>query len=210
MNSRELLSLDQLIDRARNLASRGQRTILGITGAPGAGKSTLAEILAGELSDMASVIPMDGFHLSNKVLTDLRLRDRKGAPETFDVAGYIALLKRLRNQDEDAMYAPEFYRDLEEPIAAAISILRTTPLVITEGNYLLLGAPPWSRVRELLDESWFITLSDSVRVERLVSRHVEFGKSLQQAQEWVERSDEFNARLISETAQFADLTVEIS
>jgi len=203
------LSLDQLIDRARCLASRGQRTILGITGAPGAGKSSLSEVLERELADVASIVPMDGFHLSNKVLIDLHLRDRKGAPHTFDVAGYIALLKRLRHQDEEIVYAPKFYRDIEEPIAAAIPILRTTPLVITEGNYLLLGDDRWSHVREFLDETWYIALNDSVRVERLMKRHVKFGKSLPEAEKWVRRSDEINAHLVSETAQFADLTIEI-
>jgi pantothenate kinase len=209
MPAHSRLSFDQLAERATDLAGRGRRTILGVTGAPGAGKSTVAAALMSQLGDAATIVSMDGFHLNSQVLDNLGLLDRKGAPDTFDVGGYVALLKRLLHQDEDVIYAPEFRRDLEESIGSAVPVLRTTPLVITEGNYLLLGSGQWPRVRELLDEVWFITLPDSVREDRLIKRHIDFGRSAAEAEEWVRENDALNAQLINETASNSDLCVEI-
>jgi pantothenate kinase len=203
------LTFDQLVERATDLASRGRRTILGLTGAPAAGKSTVAAALVSELGDAATIVSMDGFHLSSQVLDNLGLLDRKGAPDTFDVDGYVALLTRLLHQDEDVIYAPEFRRDLEEPIGSAVPVLRSTPLVITEGNYLLLGRGQWPQVRKLLDEVWFITLPEAVREDRLIKRHVDFGRSVAAAEEWVRQNDALNALLINETAGSSDLCVEI-
>lgn len=203
-------SVGQLVDRARTLATRNRRTLLGIAGAPGTGKSTLAAALVRELGDASLLVPMDGFHLSNEVLVSHGLRDRKGAPDTFDVGGYLALLKRLRDQSEDVVYAPDFRRDLEEPIAASIPVHHDTPLIITEGNYLLLDEGGWVDVRGLLDETWYLTLPHSVRETRLISRHVEFGKSPEAATDWVRRSDALNADAVEPTAQLADLVVELT
>lgn len=199
-----------LIDRARALAAQEQRAVLGICGAPGAGKSTIAARIAAGLGSSAVVVPMDGFHLANRELETLGRRDRKGAPDTFDGDGFADLLRRLRHQTDVVARAPVFQREIEEPIAGAIQIRRDVPLVVTEGNYLLLDREPWSRVRPLLDECWFIEGPDDERVRRLIARHVEFGKSPDDAHAWVHRSDEANARVIRATRSRADLIVRWS
>lgn len=201
-------SMEGLVARARELMVRG-RTVLGITGAPGAGKSTIAAHLAAELGDEAVLVPMDGFHLANSELERLGRRDRKGAPDTFDADGYLALLARLREPTDRPVYAPSFDRALEEAIAGAIPVDPSVPLVITEGNYLLLPDEPWSGVRSLLAEVWYVDLDDASRLDRLIRRHVEFGKSPQEAEEWVLRSDEANAQLIAETRSRADLAFSL-
>ena len=134
--------LESLTARARALAGRGERAILGIAGAPGGGKSTLASALVAELGEAAVLVPMDGFHLAQAELVRQGIRDRMGAPHTFDMRGYAALLRRLRAADE-TVYAPAFRREIEEPIAGAIAVPPEVPLVVTEGNYLLL----WDEVR---------------------------------------------------------------
>lgn len=146
---------------------------------------------------------MDGFHLANSELARLGRAARKGAPDTFDSAGYVALLRRLKAADE-VVYAPEFHRDIEEAIAGAIAVPPGVPLVITEGNYLLLDSGPWSQVRALLDEVWFVDTDDALRRERLVGRHMQFGRSAQEAQDWVASTDDPNARLIESTRHRAD------
>jgi len=142
-------------------------------------------------------VPMDGFHLANVELERLGRRDRKGAPDTFDAHGYVALLRRLLAQgDDEIVYAPEFRREIEEPIANAIPVFARTQLVITEGNYLLLDDGPWAQVRELLDEVWYVDVPDALRVDRLTQRHRQFGRSAEEAVAWVANTDEPNARLI--------------
>jgi pantothenate kinase len=198
----------ELTGRARRLAVPGGRRVLGIAGAPGAGKSTLAERLVEGLGGLATLVPMDGFHLAQAELRRLGRADRKGAPDTFDAAGYAAMLARLRAPEPGvAVYAPAFDRSLEEPIAGSIAVAPDTPLVITEGNYLLHDDGPWAPVRELLDEAWFLELDTAARVSRLVDRHVRFGKERPYAERWVERSDEVNARLVARGRDRADLVV---
>ena len=199
-----------LLERAAALATRGERAILGITGAPGAGKSTLAQWLADELGDDAVLVPMDGFHLANEVLIALGRRDRKGAPDTFDAAGYVAMLERLRSQDDEVVYAPRFDREIEESIGSAIPVARSVRLVVTEGNYLLLAQDPWSRIRSLLDEAWFLMPADAVRHERLIARHMAFGKTEEEARAWSMGSDERNAVVIRATADVADLVIDLT
>jgi pantothenate kinase len=184
-----------LLARARELAS-GPRRLLGLAGAPGAGKSTLATVLAAAVPG-TMVVPMDGFHLTTSRLRELDAVARRGAPDTFDGAGYVALLKRLLAQhDDEIVYAPEFRRAIEEPIANAIPIHARTQLVITEGNYLLLDDGPWADVKGLLDEVWYVDVDDALRVERLTRRHVQFGRAADEAAAWVAGTDEPNARLI--------------
>jgi len=183
--------------RARELIQRSGRALLGLVGPPGAGKSTLAAALQAEFGELSQVVPMDGFHLANVELERLGRRGRKGAPDTFDSAGYVALLRRLLAQaDGEIVYAPEFRREIEEPIANAIPVFARTQLVITEGNYLLLEEGPWAHVKGLLDEVWYVEVDDRLRVDRLTQRHEQFGRSAEEAAAWVAGTDEPNARLI--------------
>ena len=199
---------DELIDRARALATVGSRKILGIAGAPGAGKSTLAALVTAGLGGQAVQVPMDGLHLADVELTRIGRREWKGAPDTFDGFGYLALLRRLRSSRAgEIVYAPAFERTIEQPIAGSIPVDPSVPLIVTEGNYLLLDQPPWPEIRALLDETWFVEIDDEIRVSRLIRRHIEFGKSPEQAAEWVERLDEGNARLVAATRGRADLIV---
>ncbi|MET9435670.1 nucleoside/nucleotide kinase family protein [Streptomyces sp. NPDC006551] len=203
--------LAELIDRARRLAVPGRRRILGIAGAPGAGKSTLAARLVGRLDGLAVLVPMDGFHLAQRELDRLGRAARKGAPDTFDAAGYVALLARLRAAEPGTIvYAPAFDRALEEPVAGAIPVAPDVPLVVTEGNYLLHDEGAWASVLPLLDEAWFLDLDDRRRVPRLVERHVRFGKDRDHAERWVRDSDEANARLVARGRDRAHLVVRMT
>ncbi len=192
------------IARAQALAETGTRKVLGIAGPPGGGKSTVARAVVADLGDRARLVPMDGFHLAQAELVRLGRRDRMGAPDTFDAAGYAALLQRLRS-DEPVVYAPEFRREIEEPIAGAIAVPNSVPLVVTEGNYLLL----WPEIKPLLDEAWYVETDEELRVQRLIQRHIEFGKTPEYARAWVMRSDERNAELVARTAAHADHLVRL-
>ncbi|MGJ7567893.1 nucleoside/nucleotide kinase family protein [Variovorax sp. GB1R11] len=188
--------------RLHDLMAGRQRKLLGLVGAPGAGKSTLAAALLEAIgADRAQVVPMDGFHLANVELQRLGRAGRKGAPDTFDSAGYVALLQRLREQrpDGDIVYAPEFRREIEEPVAGAIAVLPGTQLVITEGNYLLHDVGPWAGAAAMLDEVWYVDIDDALREARLVRRHQQFGRSAEEARAWVDSTDAPNARLIAAT-----------
>jgi pantothenate kinase len=188
------------LQRITALLERQPRVMLGLVGAPGAGKSTLAQSLLQAFAAIAQVVPMDGFHLANVELQRLGRAGRKGAPDTFDSAGYAALLHRIRDQRSDCsdiVYAPEFRREIEEPIAGAIAVLASTRLVITEGNYLLLDTGAWAAVPATLDELWYVQVDDDdLRRQRLVQRHEQFGRSPEAALAWMESTDEPNARLI--------------
>ena len=195
--------------RAATLARRPGRAVLGITGPPGVGKSTLAERLVTELAGDAAYLPMDGFHLAHRVLAELGRVDRKGAPDTFDAAGYVAVLRRLRDPREGFVYAPRFARDIEDPIAGAIPVGPSVPLVITEGNYLLLPDGPWAQVRPLLDEVWYLDLPPA-RLQRLIDRHMAFGRDAAQARARATGSDQRNATLIEASRDRADLVVALA
>ncbi|MGW2839244.1 nucleoside/nucleotide kinase family protein [Streptomyces sp. NPDC001493] len=223
--------LAPLAARARALIVPGRRRILGIAGPPGAGKSTLAAALVEALAGTAVLVPMDGFHLAGAELERLGRAARKGAPDTFDAAGYAALLRRLRDPGGvggtdgargtgsgtgdpaqaapggETVYAPAFDRALEEPIAGSVAVEPATPLVVTEGNYLLHDEGLWAPVRGLLDEVWYLDIDPDVRVRRLVDRHVRFGRPRPYAERWVADSDEVNARLVEAGRDRADLIV---
>ena len=198
------------MERARALAGQGDRRILGIAGAPGGGKSTLAAALVAALGpDMARLVGMDGFHLAQAELERLGRADRKGAPDTFDASGFAALLRRLRANEDAVVYAPEFRREIEEPVACAVPVPREVPLVVTEGTYLLVADGDWADVRALLDAAWFVEGDADRRRDWLIARHIEFGKAPDLAREWVLRSDERNAELVATTRSHADLVVRI-
>lgn len=183
--------------------------MLGLVGAPGAGKSTLASALADSLADLgAVVVPFDGFHLANAVLAETGLQGRKGALETFDLDGYAELLHRVRRA-RTTVYAPAFDRSIEEPIAGAVAVPVECRLVITEGNYLLADHPAAGRARRALDAVWFLDLDDATRAERLVRRHVRFGRSRSEAEAWVTGTDQQNADLVTLTRESADLVVRL-
>lgn len=203
-----------LVDRARRLlalrvgpAGGGGRVLLGITGPPGAGKSTLAVAVASALGPVTAVVGMDGFHLANVELRRLGRADRKGAPDTFDAVGYADLLRRLRADPGRRHYAPAYDRNIEEAVAAAVPVDPTVGLVITEGNYLLVDQPPWDEIRPLLDEVWYCDLDETLRLDRLVRRHRQYGKSEAHARRFVADSDTPNARLVETTRHLADLII---
>ena len=202
-------TLAQLVERARTLAA-GERRILGITGAPGSGKSTIAAALVQALGPDALLVGMDGFHLANRELERLGRRDRKGAADTFDAGGYVALLRRLRDRDEPLVYAPEFRREIEEPIACAVPVPAEVPLVVTEGNYLLVDDGDWAAVRPLLDEAWYVDMDEGTRLEWLIARHVAFGKTPEAARAWVMRSDQANAAVVAATRERADVIARLA
>ena len=198
-----------LLDRARALDAGGGRALLGIVCVPGAGKSTLAAHLVAGLGPTAAQVPMDGFHLADAALDRLGLRDRKGAPETFDGWGYLALLRRLATETDHPVYAPDFDRDLEQPLAGALAVDPGVRLVVTEGNYLLLPDDPWPRVRAALTEVWYVETDEARRQRRLLARHVRFGKAPAAAAAWIAAVDEPNARLVARGRSAADLVVDL-
>jgi pantothenate kinase len=196
------------IERAERLVARGGR-VLGIAGPPGSGKSTLTEALLAHFGDRARVLPMDGFHLADEELARRGALQRKGAPDTFDAAGFVVALERVCGR-RDEVLVPRFDRQMEAAIAGAICIEPDVELVVTEGNYLLLDEPPWSSIAPLLDESWLLRLDDTVRVDRLVARHVVHGRSPDEARRWVSTVDEPNAVLVARHSSRPDVVLDLS
>jgi len=193
-----------------HLEKSSERVLIGIIGKPGAGKSTLSKFLMAKLSkELVTVVPMDGYHLSNKVLKDLKRSDRKGAPDTFDVAGFVSLVKRIRSEQTQNIYYPIFDRAIEESIAAQGVVTSATKVVIIEGNYLLHDEGGWEVLNDLLDESWMVDVDDDKRISRLISRHIAYGKDPEAAKAWAKGTDEVNAKLIERGRTRADFVVAI-
>jgi pantothenate kinase len=192
-------------------ASSG-RFLLGITGPPAAGKSTLAEALAAAVgaqhgAGFAVVAPLDGFHLSNQTLDRLGLRAVKGAPQTFDAAAFVGLLRRLREEPASTVLWPDFDRAAEATVPEAIPIDPEARLVITEGNYLLLDQPWWREVRQLLDEVWYVDAPRDVLRHRLIERQIAGGRPEAEAVRHVDESDLPNAELVARTEHLADKVI---
>ncbi|HRY08546.1 MAG TPA: nucleoside triphosphate hydrolase [Candidatus Nanopelagicales bacterium] len=175
------------------IVAASRPTVVGIAGPPGSGKTTLARAITAAARD-AVAVPMDGFHLSNRQLARQGLADVKGSPPTFDRAGLIAALRRLGSGDP--VYFPDFDHALHEPVAAAIRVDPETPLVVVEGNYLLLDRSGWRDVSGLLDLRVFLEVPWPMCRERLIARHIQAGKSPAEAEAWVDRSDHANYELI--------------
>ena len=207
----QLASQEAALARIQNhLENSSERVLIGIIGKPGAGKSTLSKFLMAKLpKEFVTVVPMDGYHLSNKVLKDLKRADRKGAPDTFDVAGFISLVKRIRTEQTQNIYYPIFDRAIEESIAAQGVVTSVTKVVIIEGNYLLHDDGGWEVCNDLLDESWMVDVDDDKRISRLISRHIAYGKDPEAAQDWAKGTDEVNAKLIERGRNRADFVVAI-
>jgi pantothenate kinase len=195
--------LDCLVDLVTPRLGKG-RVMVAVAGPPGSGKSTVAAALVGRLSQARGVwVPMDGFHLSNEELARLGLAHRKGAPETFDAWGFVHLLGRLRAADE-LVYAPTFNRALEESIGSAIPVPPQADLVVVEGNYLLLPDEPWALARPLFDLAVYLQTPDETRLGRLLERARAGGRTEADAQDWVFRNDEANARIVAASRDRAD------
>ena len=190
------------------LSQAHERVMIGICGAPGAGKSTLAAAIATELGpDIVTVVPFDGFHLATSVIAGTPLQSRRGAVDTFDTGSYRALVRRLRVRDEDVVFAPSFDRRIEESIASSIAIPRRIPLILTEGNYLLADEPNLRATRAMLDAVWYLDTPPEVRLPQLVARHVAFGKPRMEAAAWAAGTDQRNAEMVERTRSLADLII---
>jgi pantothenate kinase len=205
----EVGDLATLVARVRALLGRadGGRVVVGIAGSPGAGKSTLAVRLAQALGPEAVHLPMDGFHLANATLDRLGRHDRKGALDTFDGWGFVALLRRVREETGHTVYAPSFHREVDEPVAGEIAVEPRHRVVVVEGNYLLVADEPWGRVRDLLDEAWFCAATGDERERRLVERHTRHGRTVEAATAWAAEVDGRNALVVEATRARADLVV---
>ncbi len=202
-------SVDGLVAIVRSLQRPGVRTLLGIAGPPGSGKSHLARFLVNAAEPaVAVIVQQDGFHLANDVLEARGRRGSKGAPDTFDVHGFVNLLDRLRTPTDGVVYAPLFRRDLEEAISAAVPIGPDVDLIVVEGNYLLLDEGPWQGIAARLDLTLYVDTPEAVRRRRLIYRQRRTYGSAEAAAQWVERVDQPNARLVEATRHRADAVIK--
>ncbi|WP_207455014.1 nucleoside/nucleotide kinase family protein [Desertivibrio insolitus] len=201
-----LTTLDEVAGVVTDAARGRPTTVIGIAGSPGSGKSTIAEQLAA-LVPTATVLPMDGFHLPQARLVELGRRDRMGAPDTFHVDGFLAVLRAL--QGDGPVVAPGFDRTIEEPVPGAITIPPAPRVVLVEGNYLLLDRGGWEHAAPLLDLALFVSVPRDIRLARLIARHERYGKAPDDARDWALGPDERNAVLIEPTAARADHVVAL-
>ena len=206
------MSIELLFEQIQSLLDGERpRTLIGIVGKPGAGKSTVVEEISKKFgSKLVSIIPMDGFHLSNEELISLGRRDRKGAPDTFDVEGFTALIKKVRIDFNIDHKFPIFHREIEASIVDEGMVPKESKVVVIEGNYLFSEEHNWNGIYPLLDHTWFIDVNDEIRIERLIARHIRYGKTPEEAETWSRGSDETNARFIGLTANRAENLLKLS
>lgn len=195
----------ELADLIRRRADGPGRVMAALAGPPGAGKSTVAAELVGHLGPGAKVVPMDGFHYDDRVLNQRGLQDRKGAPDTFDVAGFRHLIARLRVEDEVAI--PLFDRTLEIARAGADIVTAMDRVLVVEGNYLLLNEAPWSGLAPLFDLTVWLDVPEAELEQRLMARWSEHGKSIEAARAWVTNNDMPNVRRVIKGSRAADVTL---
>ena len=205
------MSVQLLVEEIDSLLQGSKpRTMIGIVGKPGAGKSTVVSEIQNRFSaDEVAIIPMDGYHLSNEELIELGRRDRKGAPDTFDVVGFTSLITRVKNEIDLDHTFPIFHREIEASKADEGLVPRNIKVIVIEGNYLFSEEHGWGKVFPLLDQSWFIEINDEVRMQRLIARHIKYGKSPQEAENWSRGSDEANAKFIAKTASRAERIIKL-
>ncbi len=197
-----------LADRVLAVPRAGKRKLVALAGPPASGKTTVSRILAQQLSQAGcdtSVVPMDGFHLDNRVLSSLGLLHRKGAPETFDAEGIVRLMQALLSCDR--VFYPTFDRDEDFSRAGAAMIDATCDCVVVEGNYLLFDAPVWRDLHPMWDVSIRLAVPPEILQKRLVQRWIDFGLSREQAETRAKENDMVNAKLIADRALPATLTI---
>ncbi len=206
------MSINLLFEQIQSLLQGpNPRSIIGIVGKPGAGKSTVVSEIEKRFDpSQVSVIPMDGYHLSNEELISLHRRDRKGAPDTFDTQSFISLISKVKNNPETELRFPIFHREIEASKADEGVVESGVKVIVVEGNYLFSEEHNWEGVFPLLDHTWFIEISDEVRIERLIARHIRYGKTPEDAEKWSRGSDEANARFIELTAHRAASIIKLT
>lgn len=202
-------TIDGLLNRVIQEASNKERLIVAIAGPPGSGKSTLADALLDALlaaGEKAQVLPMDGFHLDNGLLSERGLLPRKGAPETFDVRGFSDIVRAIDLAEEDVL-VPIFDRSREITIGSARSINLDTKFVLVEGNYLLLNEEPWDRLEEFFDLTIFVNPGEAILAERLRRRWDSFGYDADAITAKVEANDMPNGRRAIANSRPADISI---
>jgi pantothenate kinase len=204
----EIAEFLDLIDQT--LKSTTNRVLFGVVGKPGAGKSTVVESVKKRfLGQEVAIIPMDGYHLSDEILISQGKRDRKGAPDTFDAARFTKLLQDVKVNSDSEIRFPIFHREIEASVEDEGVIPPEAKVVITEGYYLLSTEHGWVGVKELLDQSFYIVIDDEIRLQRLIDRHIRYGKSPEEAKAWSLGSDETNARFIATTKDLASAIINL-
>lgn len=190
-----------------------RRVIIGVAGIPGAGKTTFAKRLVSEINEAmsgaASYVPMDGFHLSNDILVESGTHTRKGAPDTFDIAGYANALRRIRSC-EDTVYVPGYSRVMHDPIAAQHEVDPTAAVVVTEGSYLLLDDENWQDVSSEIDYCVWVDCDETVARMRLAAKQVQMGATHEGARKWVNEVDGSNIETALATRSAADEIIKPS
>lgn len=199
--------IETICQHVSTLSPKARRIMIGVAGPPAAGKSTLAELLVDRLNEHnnAALVPMDGYHLDNEALDALDLRERKGAPQTFDAESFVSLVRKI-SQTNDAVSYATFDRTNDRTVPESASVAADTNIVVVEGNYLLLDREPWSQLPALFDLSVFIRPSIETLEERLIERWLSYGFDQTAAEKKALSNDIPNARTILDNSVQADMS----